>query len=111
MTVFGIMLSTVGESALHNAPRFTLGIMDLQSGIYFVTLVMGLFALPEALFLILNPSRSVPAGADGKGKITGLRISRDEAKAIAPVIGRQSLVEQLFGRLHLFFDQLQLHFL
>ncbi|MDH3469256.1 MAG: tripartite tricarboxylate transporter permease, partial [Gammaproteobacteria bacterium] len=40
MTVFGLMLATVGESALHNAPRFTLGIMDLQSGIYFVTLVM-----------------------------------------------------------------------
>ena len=42
MTVFGVMLATVGESALHNAARFTLGIMDLQSGIYFVTLVMGL---------------------------------------------------------------------
>jgi len=50
MTVFGVMLATVGESALHNAARFTMGIMDLQSGIYFVTLVMGLFALPEAIF-------------------------------------------------------------
>src|SRR5210317_1371152 len=30
MTVFGVMLATVGESALHNAARFTMGIMDLQ---------------------------------------------------------------------------------
>ena len=59
MTVFGVMLATVGESALHNAARFTMGIMDLQSGIYFVTLVMGLFALPEAIFLILDKKRSI----------------------------------------------------
>ena len=57
MTIFGVMLATVGESALHNAARFTMGIMDLQSGIYFVTLVMGLFALPEALFLVLDERR------------------------------------------------------
>ena len=57
MSILGIMLATVGESALHNAARFTMGIMDLQS-VYFVTLVMGLFALPEAIFLILDKKRS-----------------------------------------------------
>ncbi len=96
MTVFGIMLATVGESALHNAPRFTLGILDLQSGIYFVTLVMGLFAIPEALFLVLDRNRSGPGGSGG-GRITNLRISGAEARAIAPVIGRQSVVGFMIG--------------
>jgi len=90
MTLAGLMLATVGEGALFNMPRFTMGMMDLQSGLSFVTLAMAMFALPEALFLVLNPARSGPAGQTG-GKITNLRITKAEARAIAPVIGRQSL--------------------
>ena len=95
MTVFGVMLATVGESALHNAARFTMGIMDLQSGIYFVTLVMGLFALPEAIFLILDKKRSQAMA--NNNKIENLRITKDEACEIAPVIGRQSLLGFFVG--------------
>ncbi|MBF9060291.1 tripartite tricarboxylate transporter permease [Rhodobacterales bacterium HKCCSP123] len=88
MTILGLMMGTVGEGALSNMPRFTFGIMELQSGFSFITLAMAMFALPEALFLVMNPAR---AAQGDSGKITGLRISRDEARAIAPVIGRQSL--------------------
>ena len=94
MAVVGMSLATVGESALHSLPRFTFKIPDLQSGVHFVTLVMGLFAIPEALFLILNPARAPSAG--GK-RISDLRISREEAREITPVIGRQSLVGFLIG--------------
>lgn len=90
MTVFGIMLSTVGESSLFNAPRFTLGILDLQSGLGFVTLAMALFALPEALFLVIDRKRGGEPGSDSL-KIKELRITLEEARTIAPVIGRQSL--------------------
>jgi putative tricarboxylic transport membrane protein len=90
MTVFGIMLSTVGESSLFNAPRFTLGILDLQSGLGFVTLAMALFALPEALFLVIDRKRGGEPGSDSL-KIKDLRITLEEARTIAPVIGRQSL--------------------
>lgn len=90
MTLLGLIMATVGEGALFNMPRFTMGLMDLQSGFSFITLAMAMFALPEAIFLVLNPARSAQSGEDG-GKITGLRISRNEARKIAPVIGRQSL--------------------
>ncbi len=88
MTVLGLIMATVGEGALFNLPRFTMGIMDLQSGFGFITLAMAMFALPEALFLVLKPR-----GTEGVGgsKIKNLRITGAEAKAIAPVIGRQSL--------------------
>ena len=89
MTLLGLMLGTVGEGALSNTPRFTFGVMELQSGFSFITLAMAMFALPEALFLVMNPARSAQAAATGK--ITGLRITRKEARTIAPVIGRQSL--------------------
>ena len=87
MTILGLIMATVGEGALFNLPRFTMGIMDLQSGFGFITLAMAMFALPEALFLVLKPKNM----AGGEGRITDLRITRAEARAIAPVIGRQSL--------------------
>ena len=98
MTVIGLMLATVGESALFNAPRFTMGVMDLQSGFSFITLAMALFALPEALMLVLDPKRGVAGGKDGKsGEIKDLRITGEEARKIAPVIGRQSIQGFLIG--------------
>ncbi|WP_299371760.1 tripartite tricarboxylate transporter permease [uncultured Tateyamaria sp.] len=88
MTLLGLIMATVGEGALFNMPRFTMGLMDLQSGFGFITLAMAMFALPEAIFLVLNPARSAQGDS---GDIKDLRISRAEAKSIAPVIGRQSL--------------------
>jgi len=96
MTVLGLMMATVGEAALLNAPRFTGGIMDLQSGFSFVTLAMAMFALPEAIFLVLDPKRS-NTGDGGSGEIKDLRITRAEMRQIAPVIGRQSIQGFLIG--------------
>ena len=95
MTIVGLALATVGESALFNAPRFTMGLMDLQSGFGFITLAMAMFALPEALYLVLDPSRSNTGGSSGK--IDELRLSRAEIKQITPVVGRQSLQGFLIG--------------
>jgi putative tricarboxylic transport membrane protein len=94
MTLLGLIMATVGEGALFNMPRFTMGIMDLQSGFGFVTLAMAMFALPEALYLVLDPSRS---NNETGGEIKDLRITRAEAKEIAPVIGRQSIQGFLIG--------------
>jgi putative tricarboxylic transport membrane protein len=92
MTILGLILSTVGEGALFNMPRFTGGIMDLQSGLGFITLAMAMFALPEAMYLVLDPARSKAGQGNGSdGEITDLRITKEEAKKIAPVIGRQSI--------------------
>lgn len=95
MTVMGLMLATVGESALFNAPRFTMGFQDLQSGFSFVTLAMALFALPEALFLVLDPKRGDTSGSNQA--IKDLRITKEEAKKITPVIARQSIQGFLIG--------------
>jgi putative tricarboxylic transport membrane protein len=91
MTILGLILATVGEGALFNMPRFTMGLLDLQSGISFITLAMAMFALPEAMFLVLNPSRGAGAVDATTNKITNLRFSREEGKSMIPVIGRQSI--------------------
>lgn len=95
MTFLGLALGTVGEGVLFNMPRFTGGILDLQSGFGFITLAMAMFALPEAIYLVLDPNRSKQAG--GSGEIKDLRITKEEAKSIAPVIGRQSIQGFLIG--------------
>jgi putative tricarboxylic transport membrane protein len=96
MTLLGLMLATVGESALFNMPRFTYGVLDLQSGIGFITLAMAMFALPEAIFLILDPARTKPK-SEQENAVKDLRITREEAKTIAPVIARQSLLGFFIG--------------
>lgn len=96
MTIVGLMMATVGESALFNAPRFTMGIQDLQSGFSFITLAMAMFALPEAFHMVLDPKRS-QRGENGGGEIKDLMITRHEAKKIAPVISRQSIQGFLIG--------------
>jgi putative tricarboxylic transport membrane protein len=96
MTLLGLMLATIGESALFNMPRFTYGVMNLQSGIGFITLAMAMFALPEALSLILDPSRS-KSSSEQQSEIKNLRITKQEAKDIAPVIGRQSVLGFMIG--------------
>ena len=88
MTTIGLMMATVGQGALFNTPRFTMGIMDLQSGFGFITLAMAMFALPEALFLILRPRNIAEVS---NGDIKNLRISSSEMRSMAPVIGRQSI--------------------
>jgi putative tricarboxylic transport membrane protein len=96
MTLLGLMLATVGESALFNQPRFTYGFLNLQSGIGFITLAMAMFALPEAMFLMLDPSRS-KSQSEQQNEIKDLRITKEEAKTIAPVIARQSVLGFLIG--------------
>jgi putative tricarboxylic transport membrane protein len=91
MTLLGLIMATVGEGALYNMPRFTMGLMDLQSGFGFITLAMAMFALPEAMYLVLNPDRSKTGDGEDSGEIKDLRITREEARKIAPVIGRQSI--------------------
>ena len=95
MTICGLMLATVGEGAQFNLPRFTMGIMDLQSGISFITLAMAMFAIPETLYLVLDPNRSKVSNK--KSEIKNLRISKDEFKKITPVVSRQSIQGFLIG--------------
>ncbi len=97
MTLLGLIMATVGEGALFNLPRFTGGVMDLQSGFGFITLAMAMFALPEAIFLVLDPARSKSADGGEESEIKDLRITGAEARQIAPVIGRQSVQGFLIG--------------
>jgi len=86
MTFLGLIMATVGEGVLFNAPRFTMGVMDLQSGFGFITLAMAMFALPEAIYLVLDPNRSKTGDGDS-GEIPLLTLGIPGSGTTAILLG------------------------
>ena len=98
MTIFGLMLSTVGTDAAEGIERFTFGRLDLIDGISFLLLAMATFALSEALMTILKGDKvSDEAQRATRGSVGSLKLSRDEVKDLAPAVGRSSILGFLIG--------------
>jgi putative tricarboxylic transport membrane protein len=98
MTIFGVMLSTVGTDLTAGVQRFTLGMMDLSDGISFILLAMATFALSEALMSALKDTDvSEKIRETIKRKMSSLRLSRKEVKEIVPTIARSSVLGFLVG--------------
>ena len=99
MTVVGLMLSTVGTDQTQGVPRFTLGTLDLIDGISFLLLVMATFALSEALMAILRPKGDADRHKEREASrnLGSMKVSKEEVKEMAPVIGRSSVLGFLIG--------------
>jgi putative tricarboxylic transport membrane protein len=52
MTLLGLLLSTVGFDVVSGRPRMNFGFVELQSGINFVVIAIGLFGLGEILLTV-----------------------------------------------------------
>ena len=67
MVVFGLLLSTVGQDIETGQERLTLGLVDLQDGIDFAVLAMGVFGIAEILRNLESPeTRDVVRGTIGR---------------------------------------------
>ncbi|MEE8272791.1 MAG: tripartite tricarboxylate transporter permease, partial [Alphaproteobacteria bacterium] len=98
MTVVGLMLAMVGSDPVVGMPRFIFGRIDLLDGISFLLLAMATFALSEALMTVLKREKiSDAAKSAARGKMGSLKLSRDEVKEMAPVIGRSSVLGFFIG--------------
>jgi putative tricarboxylic transport membrane protein len=90
------MLATVGTDLTAGVQRFTFGRADLIDGISFLVLAMATFALSEAIMMVLKPGdQGKPIGLDN----SSMRISRQEAIEVSPVVARSSLLGFLVGTL------------
>ena len=96
MTVFGLMLSTVGTDRATGVERFTFGTIDLLDGISFLLLAMATFALAEAMMSVLE---RVDEGAETQDmtQLGSMKISRKEVKEVAPTVARSSVLGFLVG--------------
>ena len=98
MTFLGLGLATVGQDTSSDIPRFTFGSIDLLDGISFLLLAMAAFALSEAMMTVLKREKVSEAAVQAAaGKMGSLKVSRDEVKTMAPVIGRSSVLGFFIG--------------
>lgn len=74
-TIFGLMIATVGIDAQSGISRFTFGVLELQTGIDFLVVIIGLYALGEVFkaYKEINEGKKVPQKKFGK-----IWITRDE---------------------------------
>lgn len=98
MTIFGLMLATVGTDSDSGIARFTFGRLDLIDGISFLLLAMAAFALSEAMMNILDNKEQSQAEKDAlKKEIGSLKLSKAEIKEMAPTVGRSSVLGFFVG--------------
>jgi len=98
MTIFGLMLSTVGTDPGSGIARFTFGRLDLIDGISFLLLAMAAFALSEALINILkNENNNEDEQKEFKKGIGSLKLSKKEVKEMIPTIARSSVLGFFIG--------------
>ncbi|MEK9752924.1 MAG: tripartite tricarboxylate transporter permease, partial [Rhodospirillaceae bacterium] len=57
VALFGLLLTTVGIDPFDGFPRFTFGSVNLMEGIPYIPALVGLFAISEALSLLLDDER------------------------------------------------------
>jgi putative tricarboxylic transport membrane protein len=92
MAVVGLVIAMVGVDTGSGVSRYTFGSVDLLSGIPFVEVMIGLFAVGEVLHQIHEG-----AAAPIRARFRELMISRDDLKRSAAPILRGSGVGFLFG--------------
>ncbi|MGE7056760.1 tripartite tricarboxylate transporter permease, partial [Paenibacillus glucanolyticus] len=93
MTVFGLLLATIGMDTVSGVARFTFDIPILYSGLEFLTIAVGLFALGEVFKSILE--RDYIAGQTSK--IGRILPTRKDLKDSAGPIARGSVLGFFIG--------------
>jgi len=78
MIVLGILLSTVGQDSFTGDARFTGGIRELDGGLDFVSLAVGIFGIAEILRNLANPESRNPVLA----KLSRLWPNREDRRAM-----------------------------
>ena len=98
MTALGLALATVGQDSLSDITRFTFGNINLMDGISFVLLVMATFAMSEAFMIIFKKKNISFKSSDASTKKLGsIKLTKQEVKEIAPVVGRSSILGFFVG--------------
>lgn len=92
--VLGFMVIMIGIDGQTGTNRFTFGSMNLLDGIDFLVIALGLFAIAEVCFLILNRREKT---SNNMKKIGSLKLSKDDWKEMSGPMTRQSFLGFILG--------------
>lgn len=95
MIVLGLFLSCIGSDVGTGTPRMTMGIYELNDGIGFIPLAMGLFAVSDVIRNLVSPEQRVVIN----DKVTNLWPSREDFRRATPATLRGSLLGVVLGML------------
>jgi putative tricarboxylic transport membrane protein len=98
VTVFGLLLGTVGLDPVRSTARFTFGSLSLQSGIDLVPMVMGLFGISE-VFSLLEEGGAVSEAIPGRSRIGNVLPTREDWQNAARPLMQGTLVGFFVGLL------------
>lgn len=90
----GLLVSTIGLDPISSVPRFTFGVMDLYSGVNVIPVLIGLFALSEAINQIeklLHEKRASIA------KFDHTLLSRSDLKEMMPTAVKSGVLGTSIG--------------
>ncbi|GLO67954.1 tripartite tricarboxylate transporter permease [Oceanobacillus kimchii] len=91
--VLGFMVVTIGIDSQTGTSRFTFGSVNLLDGIDFLVIALGVFALAEVCFLILNRKQKM----NGLANIGSLKLSKQDVKEMKGPLTRQSFLGFILG--------------
>ncbi|PAE26219.1 tripartite tricarboxylate transporter permease [Bacillus sp. 7894-2] len=89
---FGLFIATIGIDTMTGVPRFTFGSGQLMSGIDFIPVLIGLFAISEVLRRVQQVHK-----VNTKQKVRSELPDWNVMKRISGVIGRSSLLGVFIG--------------
>lgn len=94
MVTLGLLLGCVGADLNSNVQRFTFGLPELDDGLDFVAVAMGVFGISEILVNLQQPGGARTVNRDS---IKRLWLSRSEFKQISWPTLRGTLIGSLLG--------------
>lgn len=92
--VVGFMIVTIGIDPQTGTARFTFGSANLLDGIDFLVIALGLFALAEVGYLIINRKQK---GMKNAKEIGSLKLTKEDAKEMGGPISRHSILGFIIG--------------
>lgn len=91
--MLGLLLATIGLDLVYGTNRFTFGNPNMMGGLNFIAVLIGLFAIPEILSMVWNPSSH-----DGVARRLGKdRVTLQEYKKCFKSIVRGSFIGVFLG--------------
>ncbi|MCB2191362.1 MAG: tripartite tricarboxylate transporter permease [Deltaproteobacteria bacterium] len=95
MGTLGLIISTVGQDKMGTAERFTFGILDLSRGLPLLPVLVGLFAISQALALTEKGTK--PVHLQNMEKRTGLLASFKDVLGYKLTLLKSSLIGTAVG--------------
>jgi len=88
----GLLLATIGLDLIYGTNRFVFGQVNLMSGLTFIPVLIGLFAMPEIINFFISGQRK-----QNKSALAGVGASWKDFKNCLPTIFRGSFIGVVLG--------------